>query len=352
MDAFSQMKRLILTLVILLAASCGGGSGGGRSEDLPGPAPGAAPGTGGSTLDQWQSNMLQHGRRLCDAQSIFDLGTWEGNIWYYDGIRVYYQIADFTGDESWERCAQYAWSVYGRYVLDNNGRVPGWRVFPHGLQLDFQRTGNQDSRTAALLLASNSAFADTGGGADTELSRETAYLIHAYITQRELGGGQNPNLAAAVQFSLGHLDAWTGAQSAGYVKPFMVGLTFEGLIHYYESTGKDVRVLNAVQIAADWLWDNAWNAQAQAFEYIVCKPAVASSNQECSGPDAGPAPDLNLLVGPGYAWLYSETRDPMYRDRAQAIFDGGVRGADLATGKQFNQNYRWSFDLLKWLGSQ
>jgi hypothetical protein len=35
-------------------------------------------------------------------------------------------------------------------------------------------------------------------------------------------------------------------------------------------------------------------------------------------------------------------------DRGDAIFAGGVRGAWLYAGKAFSQNYRWSFDYVKW----
>ncbi len=38
----------------------------------------------------------------------------------------------------------------------------------------------------------------------------------------------------------------------------------------------------------------------------------------------------------------------MYRDRGDAIFAGGVEQAWLDGGKQFNQNYRWSFDCVTW----
>ena len=40
-----------------------------------------------------------------NRDQILQLTTWEGNVWYYDGIRVYYLIADYTGDPSWEKCA-------------------------------------------------------------------------------------------------------------------------------------------------------------------------------------------------------------------------------------------------------
>ena len=59
-----------------------------------------------------------------------------------------------------------------------------------------------------------------------------------------------------------------------------------------------------------------------------------------------PAPDLNLLIAPAYAWMYRQTGDITYRQQGDQIFAGGVRSADLDEVKQFNQNYEFSFDYL------
>jgi hypothetical protein len=338
---------LLSPLLFILSACSGGGNGGGDSTPN---SPSGSIDTG--LRATWEARMLQSGRALCDQGKIQELSTWEGNVWYYDGIRTYYQMAYYTGDTDWEQCAGYVRELYLKYVLDNNGQIPGWRVFPIGLQMDFERRGSQESRQALLALASNSAFARSGGGLDPELSRETAYLIHAYLSQEQVGGGVNQMLESSREFALEHLKAWTVAESTQYVKPFMVGLTFEALIRYYEERDRDPRILSAIQIAADWLWSKGWRSSAQAFEYIVCKDEAMDSYPECRGPDAGPAAELNLLIGPAYGWLYKETKDPLYRERAIAVFSGGVQNATLSNGKQFNQNYRWSFDLLKWLEDQ
>lgn len=51
---------------------------------------------------------------------------------------------------------------------------------------------------------------------------------------------------------------------------------------------------------------------------------------------------------PAYGWLYRETLEPRFRERGDLIFASGVRGAWLDGGKQFSQNYRWSFDYVRW----
>lgn len=333
----------VVTLLILTA--CSSSHTGGGADD-----PDTSPSTGSQKfpipkLDLWESNMRNFGRKLCDPQQIAKLSTWEGNVWYYDGTRVYYQIAEYTGDDSWRECAGYVRDLYRTHVLSLNGKVGAWRVFPHGLALDYRFTGENDSKRAALLLATNSPFAGSGGGENFELSRETAYLIHAYLTAEELGAPPNPNLPVAVNYALGHLDQWTGSGSASYVKPFMVGLTAEALIRYHEKTG-DERVLNALKQAANWLWVNAWDPSLRAFPYIICH--FAAANQECREDHSKEGPDLNLLIAPLYAWLYMMTDEEKYREQADNLFEGGVTQAYLENGKQFSQNYRWSFDYVRW----
>ncbi len=62
----------------------------------------------------------------------------------------------------------------------------------------------------------------------------------------------------------------------------------------------------------------------------------------------GPAPDLNLMIAPLYGWLFQQTGDVKYRDIGDRIFTSGVQRAYLDGGKQFTQNYRWSFQYLNW----
>ena len=293
-------------------------------------------------ITQWEFRMLEWGGRHCDRNTILDLTTWEGNVWYYDGMRVYYQMSDYWGDSVWDTCAGFVSEVYEPYVLGGNGSVPGWRVFAEGLGLKRLRTGSTAAGNAAVLLSQNSAFAALGGGPEQELSRETALLINAYLTAEVLGEPRNPLLATAVDYALGHIDQWAISQTANFVQPFMVGLTSEALIRYYETTG-DTRIPAAIQTAADFIWDMTWDNSAGAFRYMLCKPGF--SNPDCG---LGPIADLNLLIAPAFAWLYLHTGDTRYLERGDAIFASGVTNAWLGNGKQFSQNYRWSFDFVEW----
>ena len=275
-----------------------------------------------ANIEEWKSRMVEYGQKHCDQSIIASLGSWEGNIWYYDGDRVYQQIAKYLRDDKWLDCAGYSRAVYREYVLKANGRVPGYRVFPHGLFME----GSSNSIWALELLSKNSSFAHTSGAIDAGLARETAYLLSTFI----LTGHVNRGLTTS--FALGHLDQWVHGTP---YQPFMAGLTMAALIEAYEAT-RDVRIPLAVQKMLDKMWEETWSSGHGAFKYWS------------NGSDA--APDLNMLIAPAYAWFYNISGDAAYLERGDQVFNGGVARAWLGGGKQFSQNYRWSFDYLKWSG--
>jgi hypothetical protein len=180
----------------------------------------------------------------------------------------------------------------------------------------------------------------------------------AHLNAEALGQPRRARMVQLADHALGHIDQWFisktsraklrgfdgPAQAAGqyYIQPFMVGVTAQALIQYWEVT-KDGRVQPAIKAALDALWNSAWVPANQSFWYEnwVSDPAKAF-------PARPGAPDLNLLIAPAYAWLYSRTGDTTYRDRGDQIFAGGVKGAWLEGSKQFNQSYMWSFDYVKW----
>jgi len=289
------------------------------------------------SLAKYNEQMLTKGREQL-SKSGYD--TWEGNAWYYDGTRVAYQIADYTGDKTFTDYAKNPLDVYRPYVIDNGGGVPGYRVFPQGLRMHFERTGDTQSKQAAILLL-NASYGPNGIRTwdliAESLSREVAYAIEAMLEAEKLGEKRHPRLTEYVDVALGHIDQWFVQEKYQRMAPFMFALTAEALIKWYEATG-DPRVLPALKLGADWIWAKAWNADKQAFVYEL--------------PGAEASPDLNLLIVPVYGWIYSQTGDKSYIDKGDQIFAGGVEGAWLDQGKQFNQSYRWSRDYLKWRGAK
>jgi hypothetical protein len=293
-------------------------------------------------LSLWESSMKQFGLQHCNALR----GTSMNNdqklaATYYDGQWVYYKIADYTKDNSWIACAHASRDVYlNTYVLQYNGRVPGYWNFTNGLAQDFLRFGNDTARNGAILLSQNAAFASdstsVGATANFELSREVSYAILAYLNTEDLGVPRRARLATMVNHALGHLDQWFVSNTASYIKPFMVGLTMNALIEYHERTG-DARVLPALIRAADGLWDRTWLPASRSFMYQTISNSTGSP---------GAAPDLNHLIGHAYGWLFYQTGEIRFLERGDQIFAGGVVGAWLNNGKQFNQSYRLSFDYV------
>jgi hypothetical protein len=174
----------------------------------------------------------------------------------------------------------------------------------------------------------------------------------SYLDGEAIGLPRAAKLLPLVDIALGHIDQWvtpnlTNFQTSTYVRPFMAGLTAEALIQYHGVTG-DRRVYPALKRLADWLWTNTWVAAELSFKYT-------SIPRPSGGTEV--APDLNLLVAPLFAWLYGLNGDPLYIQRGDLIFKGGVAGAGTANNpsgaslhreKHFNQNYRWSFKYLEW----
>ncbi len=298
-------------------------------------------------LARWESQMREYGRRNCQALQN-GTGGYDAALLntYYDAEWVFYQIGDYTRDSSWYNCARAAEAVYrDQYTAASNGGVPGYWIFTHGLLEDYMRTGDSASRNALVLLARNAAFAVDGTPlsytASVDQSREVAYTIMAYLNAELVGEPRRARLNDMVNQALDHMNQWFVHRNAPYIRPFMVALTSHALISYHEQVGgRDV--LTPIKRGLDWLWNNTWLPGSEAFMYTDRQ--VDSGGKE-------PAPDLNLLIAPIYAWVYHQTGEDIYRQRADQIFAGGVKQAYLVNGKQFNQNYRLSFAYLKWRNS-
>lgn len=277
--------------------------------------------------------MATYGQQYCQS----------GNN-YYDAARVYYQISQYTGNKQWERCAEIALRSYvDGYLVPNKYQAAGWEIFPHGLLLHYQRTGDPRSKAALVAMASGAAFArhePTEWLVGQEMSREVAYNIESKLLAEEVGYSDRAEVQRLVGIALGHYDQWFVSKTAAYVRPFMAALTAEALILWYDKT-KDPRVLPMLKTGADVMWENMWIPEHKAFKY--------TDRQMPHGGDQ-PAPDLNLLIAPLYGWIYKMTGDEKYRERGDQIFEGGVAFAFLNDPKHFNQNYRWSFQYLSWRG--
>ena len=345
------MKTAFLFLFFLCLTACNSGSSSSDSSTSTeaGSSTPAATGVTSSNstvpgFERWVAQMSEYGRLHCNtmlnAGNSYDqrLGAT-----YYDAAWVFEQIREFTGDSSWSECIEIAHSMYrDGYVLDNGGQVPGYWNFSHGLIRHVERTGSSTSRSAIEALVDRAAFSNFATPLewtlDDELSREVAYTIMTYLHARKLGlFYPEERLDAFVEQAFGHISQWLEGD-AEYVRPFMVGLTSQALIEYHRDFG-DGAVIPALQEILDHIWDRTWLPEQGSFQYT-------DREHESGGTEA--TPDLNMLIAPAYMWLAYQTGSQTAFERAEAIFAGGVAGAWLGGPKQFNQNYRWSFQYLRW----
>ncbi|HEU0139874.1 MAG TPA: hypothetical protein VFQ79_09200 [Bryobacteraceae bacterium] len=291
-------------------------------------------------ITRWESLAVSLGRKWCDGRT-YGFGN-ESEVWYYDGARVYFQLADWTGDKSWEACAFAIAAQYRDNLLSRNGGIQGWRVFPHGLVMAYERSGDDSYRQAALLMARNSTFAARAGDPNDEYIRETAYMVQAWIAAERLGEPRRPELARAVDYLLGHFDRLFVTGSFRLHQTFFDGLAAEALIAWYEHSG-DPRVVPAVRSMLDWLWEHGWDSEAGRMVYNPEPPGARCPNSCQSYGRRW----LNLIL-PAYGWYWAVTGDREYIRRGDELWGWALEDEISWSGKEYSQNYRWSFDYLRW----
>ncbi len=294
-------------------------------------------------IGRWQKTLLKLARKWCDpdnATQVMAFG-YEPQIWYYDGGRTYYEIADYLGDPKWDVCADNIVVQYRDEVLAKNGRVMGHRVFTDGLAMRFRRSGDEKARQAIELLASGSPFAGSAGmpaGMENgdEGMRETAYILGAYVSAEQMGFPHGPRMAKAADYALGHISHVTESEPWGWHQPFYSALLAEALIKYWSWTG-DQRVPVEVKRLLDWLWDNAYDPrQVHGFQgYTLMNPPHYDST-------------VDGMIAPAYAWMWQMTGEAVYQRRADELFAHALDSGVDWSGKVFNQTFRWMFDYLRW----
>lgn len=311
-------------------------------------------------LSSWQSNMLTYGERWVGTATP----GCEACVAYYDGSWVYQQIANYTGKSSpWVADSQAVRTVYRDYVLANPTRVPGRQVFPEGLYSGCKVNFDSASCSALHALASQSVgaqmLANNSAYADPLSIREACYMLGAKRLDYDAGGGTTlAQVKQMAAYCLGDLDQIVNY--GGYEEPFFDGLAAKALIDFYHDTNTgngDVRVLPAIQQLADHLWRTAWLPWAGTngmFDYVRSLygqfgPVLMNQTEVTLGTGLT---NLNLLIAPMYAWLYKVTGQEKYLLEGDTIWYAGVSYPPTTgigmSGKNFSQNYIWSFDYVKW----
>ena len=301
-------------------------------------------------IEQWEANMLKYGKKQVDLDHIGCCGSFTGP-WYYDGARAFLQMADYTGNDSFLDFARRINEAYRDNSIITGGSRK-YAVYPHGLREFYLRFGDELSRDALRALQENPGYTyRPHWGAPWNASREMAFGLSVHIVAESVGlprhqetsHGFEPgetifdeNLAVV----MGHFEQWFISDTAKFVYPFMVGLSAEALIDYYE-VSHDPEVPWLLKLAADKMYPNplTWDETSESMMIVEEYNGVVTR---------GPAPDLNMMIAPLYGWVFQQTGDVKYRNIGDRIFSSGVKRAYLDGGKQFTQNYRWSFKYLEW----
>ncbi|MDP6617352.1 MAG: hypothetical protein QF790_09335 [Gammaproteobacteria bacterium] len=242
-------------------------------------------------------------------------------------------------------------------------------------------------------------FVEEYCGSCSNISRELAYSIVATVVSEraglprvnhnDFGTGSEPRLQTYVRWAGRHLEQWRNAsyekrgyqpdESYHYMQPFMTGLTMKALIDFYEwevENGRDPdaywedptpdgswpTIVEALGDFCNWLYSDAtvragggtpkmyvgermWDEAFAGFRYADrYTPHEGETSDVVEA-----APDLNLLIAPAYAWVWRQTGNARFRTQGDAIFAAGVRnGSPDRGGKQFNQQYFYGFDYVRW----
>lgn len=315
---------------------------------------------GEPNITGWRSHMTQYGRDNCERLRAYTGTDPQRMLEHvrYDAESVFFKIADYTSDPYWLGCTQQAERIYrDNYVRGaspngcNNGtQCPGYINYTDGLREDFKRNADLISKDMVKALSTNTFCRDSVPDDITnpELSREISYCVLAMENAVAVGLPYRTRVETYTNLLLSYIERWFVSQNTPDLKPFMVGLTAEALIRVWERNHSS-SIKNALIVAAEGLWADYWNYQARAFAYQ--KLPCGAGNPETDPCGSVPSPDLNMLIAPLYAWLYAQTGEPSYAYRFDEIFNSGVESAWLVNGKQFDQQYRWSFEGLKWRNS-
>jgi hypothetical protein len=313
-------------------------------------------------LSTWESTMLSGAATYCNnANTTANPGTLsfgnEGQVWYYDGAWVYYQIADYTGNTAWNACGDHIASQYADFIIANNGFTNGWRYFAHGLRRAYERTGTAKYLTALQQMAANGFYEKTGGllrlipsksvyavGASdqaVELMRETAYASEVFSALQALGQGRNTHADRVKDILISYIDLAVHNDRLYYDQTFMLGLAAEALEDDFALTS-DPRIPIVLAELADHIHAKRWNGSA-----LVWNPHEAGARCNGSGCKQYQTDLMNLTVHL-FAFVYHVTGDSNYQTKGDELWSHTLDASVTDSGKNFSQNFRSSFRYVSW----
>ena len=302
----------------------------------------------------------------------------------YDGGRVYQQIADYDYNtpgmpgyqdtshrDHWKRCAQEVMDPYkNAWVATQGGIIIEPNIFPFGLEMNYQRTGDPTALQALNYMSSQSPWSTSYALSTLPYSaRATGYMMQAALAAEMAGQPRNTAfLPRTADILLGYLNQlqnldFTDPRVQSFDgHPFMIGATMEALIDYYqldlaEGNTPDARIPLEIKKTLDWIAANAYVPSTHTLVYNFYD--LPRDPSRVGGMYFG-ATELNDLVAPAYAWYWSLTGDAASLATGDDLFNHVFDSASfnnpngyLENGwtwsvKEFNQVYKWSFDFVGW----
>jgi hypothetical protein len=292
---------------------------------------------------RYDADFRTFGDRLWQAGAA----NWTEN--YYDRAAIYLAMWARTGDpEFWDRGTQIAVNYRRDYLEANSyGSSPHWAQL-QGVALHYLLTGDERSRyaigrTAQTFTYFLERYAQMNIG-EIE-SRIRARTLEAHLLAWRLNvtlenGRTTPYWASAIDKMITDI-AETQSPSGQFrysaycmvTLNYMDGMLDDQLAQVHRYYREDPRIVSVIKRNADYLWTQ-WDARTGGFRYAY---------QDCGSGETTSNSDLNGLMLNAFAFTYAQTQDPVYRTRADAVFQGGVSGAFLYGSKQFNQQYATSY---------
>lgn len=297
-----------------------------------------------------------------DPLSVFSVSN-EQQIWYYDGGWAYRQLALYTGDTDWNRCADTIEQQYNSTVWRANVAQQQQRMFFEGAKNHVAASTSRDVTGQAFVIwsYSNTRFpAYYNGGYTSDFNmRPSAYSLLLYLNYAKIKGwntfakvqAANPTLAlqmetAATMLGTNLLMQTTGQDHYSQMQTFFVGLATQALITYAEYRGDTFGYQRTMRILAhetDYLWNTlrginttypgeiTWkNAPSQ---WTSTGPSPSGQGKHCAGNCAGvgtlgngttqdtcrTAQSLQYMFIEPWAWMYWMTDDATYQTQFDAL---------------------------------
>src|SRR3974390_289485 len=212
----------------------------------------------------------------------------------YDGGRVYLQIADYDYNtpgmpgyqdpnhrDHWKRCAQAILDPYkNAWVATQGGIIIEPNIFPFGVEMNYQGTGDPTALQALNYMSSQSPWSTSYALSTLPYSaRATGYMMQAALAAEMAGQPRNTAfLPRTADILLGYLNQlqnldFTDPRVQSFDgHPFMIGATMEALIDYYqldlaEGNTPDARIPLEIKKTLDWIAANAYVPSTHTLVY-------------------------------------------------------------------------------------